>query len=150
MRKLVTLTLAAAMLCATGCAKPVTKMWEAAGGSRSDATVTVGYTYQPQREIPQANAEQARREAVERCRAWGYSEAEAFGLVSQRCVNMYYGAFGPQCLEMLVTQQYQCLGRGDAATPSESAPKSGYSGTSANYSSDPNFVGPMIPGNPRK
>lgn len=119
MRKLLTLTLAAAFLCATGCAKPVTKMWEAAGGSRSDATVTVGYTYNPNSEIPQTNNTQAHQEAVERCRAWGYSEAEAFGLVSRRCVNMVYGFGGPQCLEMLVTQEYQCLGRGDAATSLE-------------------------------
>lgn len=119
MRKLLTLTLAAAFLCATGCAKPVTKMWEAAGGSRSDATVTVGYTYNPNTEIPQVNAEQAHREAIERCRAWGYQEAEAFGMVTRRCINMVYAFGGPQCAEMMVSQQYQCIGRGDMATPNE-------------------------------
>lgn len=119
MKKLATLIVAAAFLCAAGCAKPVTKMWEAAGGSRSDATVTVGYSYNPNSEIPQANADQARNSALQRCRAWGYQEADPFGLVTRRCVNQVYTFGGVTCLEMLVTQQYQCLGRGDMALPNE-------------------------------
>lgn len=115
MRKLATLILAVALaLSVTGCAKPVAKMWQAAGGSRADATVTVGYTYNPNMEVPQVNADQAHNEAVARCRAWGYQDAEPFGLVSRHCSNMVYGFGGPTCLEMLVTQQYQCLGRGNA------------------------------------
>ena len=58
------------------------------------------------------DSSQAREQAVKRCQAWGYQEAEAFGLITKRCQDV-------QCVEMLVTQQYQCLGRGDMATPLE-------------------------------
>ena len=118
MNKLATLLLAALFLCGLGCAKKVTKYWEAAGGSRADATVIVGYTYNPQLEIPVPDGSQAHAEAVKRCQAWGYQEAEAFGLVTKRCQD-------PQCVEMLVTQQYQCLGRGDMSTPLEGEPAKG-------------------------
>lgn len=119
MRKLVGVTLALGFMFCAGCAKPVTKYWDAAGGSRSDATVIVGYTYNPNTEIPQTSSGQAHEEALKRCQAWGYLEADAFGMVTKRCTNMAYGFGGPQCLEMMVTQQYQCLGRGDMATPHE-------------------------------
>lgn len=112
MKKITTVILAAVFICGIGCAKKVPKYWEAAGGSRADATVIVGYTYTPQFEIPVPDDTQAHAEAVKRCRAWGYQEAEAFGLVTKRCQD-------PQCVEMLVTQQYQCLGRGDMSTPHE-------------------------------
>lgn len=116
MRKLATLTLAAALaLVATGCAKPVTKMWQAAGGSRADATVEVGFEYNPQREQPQVNDQQALAEAVRRCQSWGYADAEPFGMtknICQRFDPMPFG--GVVCGSMLVTRQYQCLGRGIA------------------------------------
>lgn len=114
MNKLATLTLAAAFLLAAGCAKPVMKQWQAAGGSRADATVTVGYSYNPNTEVPTVNEAQAQNEAIQRCRAWGYHNAEPFGLVSKHCSNMAYGFGGPVCLEMMVTQQFQCLGQGNA------------------------------------
>lgn len=130
MNKLATLTLAAALLMATGCAKPVMKQWQAAGGSRADATVTVGYSYNPNSERPEANSQQALSEARKRCQAWGYQEAEPFGMVSRHCSDMVYTVFGPQCMQMTVTQQFQCLGRGDAYVPS---------------GNDPAFVGPIKP-----
>ena len=114
MKKLVTLFLAALFLCGIGCAKKVVKHWEAAGGSRSDATIVVGYSYMNGLEIPQVDPSQARQQALERCRAWGYQDAEPFGLVSKHPV---YGTN-----EIMVTQSFQCLGRGDAATPLEQEP----------------------------
>lgn len=119
MRKCFTLFLAAIFLCIIGCAKKVPKYWQASGGSRSDATVIVGYTYNPQSEYPLTNEQQAHTEAVKRCEAWGYQEADPFGLVTKRCAEMTYTAFGPMCLEMLVTQQFQCIGRGDMPIPME-------------------------------
>ena len=76
MKRLTMALLAAALLGSAGCAKKVTKMWEAAGGSRADATGEVGYTYNPQNELPEANELQALQEARKRCQAWGYQEAE--------------------------------------------------------------------------
>lgn len=119
MKKLATLMLAAALTLAAGCAKPVMKQWQAAGGSRADATVTVGFSYDPNTEKPETSADQAHKEALARCRAWGYQEAEPFGLVTKHCADMVYTFGGPVCVEMLVTQQYQCLGRGDSMLPAE-------------------------------
>lgn len=131
MKKLATLTLAAAFLMATGCAKPVMKQWQAAGGSRADATVTVGFTYNPERERPEASDQQAYQEALKRCQAWGYANAEPFGLVNDRCEQMDFVPFaGMVCSKRMVTRQFQCLGRGDAYVPREG---------------DPNFVGPVKP-----
>lgn len=120
MKKIMTLFLAAMFLCGIGCAKKVIKNWEAAGGSRADATVEVGYTYNPQIEKPETNDQQALSEARKRCQAWGYQEAEPFGLIKSNCQQMVLQPFaGMVCQSMLVTKQFQCLGRGDAATPLE-------------------------------
>lgn len=120
MKRFTLALLAAALLCSAGCAKKVTKMWEAAGGSRADATVEVGYTYNPQNELPEANELQALQEARKRCQAWGYQEAEPFGLIKSNCQQMVFQPFaGMACTSMLVTKQFQCLGRGDMATPLE-------------------------------
>lgn len=120
MKRLAMAFLAAALLCGAGCAKKVTKMWEAAGGSGADATVEVGYTYNPQNELPEANEEQALQEARKRCQAWGYQEAEPFGLIKSNCQQMVFQPFaGMVCTSVLVTKHFQCLGRGDMATPLE-------------------------------
>lgn len=142
-KKMMTLLLAAAFVIGTGCAKQVTKNWEAAGGSRADATVEVGFTYYPEREKPAMSDAQAYQEALRRCQAWGYTDAEPFGLIKENCQQMDFVPFaGLVCGKMLVTRQYQCLGRGDSSFTT-----GGYSGTNNNFSSDPNFVGPMKPGN---
>lgn len=115
MRKLATLTLAVAFLLATGCApKSVMKQWEASGGSRADATVEVAYTYDPRTERPQASDQQALQEAISRCKAWGYSSAELFGLTKDIGINMTYSAWSAPAYEYrMVTRQYQCLGQGN-------------------------------------
>lgn len=130
MRKLLTLAVASAMICGAGCAKPVAKMWEASGGSRADATVEVGFVFNPELEIPQMSDAQALAEAVKRCQAWGYADAEPFGMIKRQCQQFRPAPFGGTiCTNMYVTRQYQCLGRGDNATV------------------DPNFIGPMKPRN---
>lgn len=115
MRKVGTLILAAAFLvCASGCAQKVVKTWEAAGGSRADATVEVGFVFNPEVEIPSHSEQQALQEARKRCQSWGYGDAEPFGLVKSTCQQSRYAPFaGLICTSMLVTRQYQCLGRGD-------------------------------------
>lgn len=117
MKRLFTLLLAAALLSGVGCAvKPSTpKNWQAAGGSRADATVTVGFTYNPQNERPEASDQQAYQEAVKRCQAWGYADAEPFGLVNDRCDQIDFVPFaGMVCSKRMVTRQFQCLGQGNA------------------------------------
>lgn len=115
MYKLATLFLAAALVLASGCAKPVHVTWQAAGGSRADATIEVAYTYNPELEIPQQSEAQAQAEALKRCQAWGYADAEPFGLEKSQCVHMTYNPFaGPICTKYMVSRQFQCLGRGDS------------------------------------
>lgn len=114
MKKLATLTLAGVMLFAVGCGpKQVFKAWEASGGSRADATVEVGFVYNPMQEKPEFNESQARTEATRRCEAWGYTDAEPFGLSKEQCQHMIFVPFsGMVCDSMLVTRQFQCLGQG--------------------------------------
>jgi len=104
-----------------GCAKPVTKDWVATSGSRSDAMVKLSFEYNPQIEIPETNEAQALELAKKRCNIWGYAGAEAFGGVIRNCTMVLPPRpfVGPQCMLMLVTKEYQCTGRGDAATPDE-------------------------------
>lgn len=84
----------------------------------------VGYTAIPNLEIPETSEAQGRKVAEEKCRFWGYSEAEPFGLVKRICQQMTYNPFaGPQCAEMLVVQQYQCLGTGDDTRQLDVMPK---------------------------
>lgn len=120
MRKLGTMLILGALLLSTGCAKKVAKTWASSGGSRADATVEVAFVYNPNTEIPEYSEAQGRKVAEEKCRFWGYQEAEPFGMMKKKCQEMIYNAFaGPQCVEMLITQEYQCLGRGDRSTPLE-------------------------------
>jgi hypothetical protein len=119
MENLRLMTLALAVILATGCAVPkkVDKEWVATGGSRADATVELSYEYDPNREMPQTNDQQALELAKVRCRSWGYRSAEPFGGVKNVCNNMAYaGLAGMVCLSRFVTKQYQCLGRGSEAS----------------------------------
>lgn len=119
MKKVATLFLATIFLCGIGCApKPVVKMWEASGGSRADATVEVGFLYNPETEKPEHSEQQALQEALKRCQAWGYTNAEPFGLYKERCQKQRYAPYvGMICYQMFVSRQYQCLGRGDSSLP---------------------------------
>lgn len=125
MKRIVVVLCLAMALCGTGCAKKVAKNWTSSGGSRADATIQVGFVYNPAYEIPEFSEAQGRKVAEEKCRFWGYPEAEPFGMVKKTCQQTVYNPWvGPQCVEMLVTQEYQCLGRGDMATPLEAIPDS--------------------------
>ena len=53
MKKTKWLPIIVSLVCLAGCAaKPVEKDWIAVGGSRSDATIRLGYTYNPKIEVP--------------------------------------------------------------------------------------------------
>ena len=82
----------------------------ATGGSRADGIVRLSYEYGSFNKVNIDEAT-ALRTAQERCRTWGYKDAEAFGGVTRQCQasNMY------GCMRWTVTKEYQCVG---ANTPS--------------------------------
>ncbi|WP_330206152.1 YecR family lipoprotein [Pseudomonas sp. AM14(2022)] len=94
-----TLTLTAFAL--TGCATP--KQWEATGGSKNDGVVQVSYEL-GQFESGQTNAAQGLTVAMERCKTWGYKNAEVTGSEKNICRTM--GQFN--CLQTTITQDYLC------------------------------------------
>jgi len=88
-----------------GCAKD--KALVPTGGSRSDGTVDLSYDYTIV-ERPKLDLQQGLVAARERCKAWGYSDAQPFGGQTQTC-NMPSGS---GCEGWHVTMTYQCIGRG--------------------------------------
>lgn len=120
MRKLITLTLAAALAIGMGCAKQPTigVDWAPAGGSRADATVSMECIYDPRTEYLATSQERVREMARERCQAWGYQDAEPFGPPATRCLNQIQGPwFTVICTEALARQAYQCIGQGNRDVP---------------------------------
>lgn len=95
-----------------GCAKPVHKDWMAMGGSRSDATVKLGYTWNPNNEKPETSQQQAIDLATQKCQTWGYERAEPFGSTFSKCTNMSYQPFaGVVCYQMQAEAEFQCVGK---------------------------------------
>jgi hypothetical protein len=92
-------TLLASLSCAT------VKVPQPIGGSRAVGTVQLAYEYGGF-ERPQVDWETGNQIATERCRGWGYSEAESFGGGVSQCTA--YNQYG--CLQFFVTITYQCLG----------------------------------------
>ena len=88
----------------TGCATK--KDFYAMGGSRADGTVDMAYDFR-QFESPVVNPAQAQSIAKSKCRVWGYSDAEAFGGMTQNCHQR--DGFGT-CVAGQVVNTYQCIG----------------------------------------
>ncbi|HOO81886.1 MAG TPA: YecR family lipoprotein [Alphaproteobacteria bacterium] len=86
----------------SGCA--VNKTMYATGGSKADGTVTLSYSYGGF-EQPVVDYASALTTAKDKCKAWGYKNAEAFGGESLKCLA--YNAYG--CTQQQVDVMYQCL-----------------------------------------
>ncbi|WP_425600636.1 YecR family lipoprotein [Pinirhizobacter soli] len=86
-----------------GCATQ--KVWTPVGGSRADGVVRLAFEY-GQFEKPQLSEAQALNTATQRCAAWGYQSAEAFGGSQQHCEQT--GGMG--CATWEVVKEYQCTG----------------------------------------
>ena len=99
-----------------GCA--VKKSFYANGGSRADGTVDMAYDF-AQFEQPVVNMDQAHEIAAQKCRVWGYQDAEMFGGKRQHC-NQFNG-YGT-CIAGQVVIQYQCIGTGSGIASSSPAP----------------------------
>lgn len=91
------------ILALVGCATP--KTMTPTGGSKADGIVNLSYSY-TLFEQPQVDMEAARVSAVQRCEAWGYKNAEAFGGQTSECnARNGYG----NCINTTVTVPFQCL-----------------------------------------
>ena len=75
--------------------------------SKSDGTVTLAFEYGLY-EQPIVDWDIARSVAEKRCDAWGYKEAESFGVPQRICLSM--NGYG-ECLYSRVTNLYQCIDR---------------------------------------
>lgn len=87
-----------------GCATP--KAWIPITGSRADGTIKLAFEYGGF-EKPEIQPGQAQHVAAQKCIAWGYSGAEAFGGIMQQCImRNQYG-----CIRQRVFADFQCTGR---------------------------------------
>ncbi len=91
-------------LLVSGCATH--KNWSATGGNKAGGTVKLSYQY-GMFESPKVSEDQALEIATKRCKAWGYTEADAFGGIVQTCAV----SSGTGCTTWMVTKEYQCTGQ---------------------------------------
>src|SRR5690348_8046420 len=92
----------AGLLLIAGCATNITP--QATAGSKADGTVTLSYEY-GMIEQPVVDWSVANKTAKERCKAWHYRNAEAFGGSQNRCLAS--DAYG-SCGRTQVNVTYQC------------------------------------------
>lgn len=76
------------------------------GGSKADGTVDLSYEF-GMFEKPVVDMAAAQNAAKQRCAAWGYTEAEAFGGEKRQC--QAFDGYG-NCIRWFVTVTYQCTG----------------------------------------
>lgn len=98
----------AAALLLSGCATQ--KVLTPTGGSKADGTIKMSYQYGAL-ERPEVNLQQGADAAAQRCRAWGYANAEPFGSVQRHCEQ----PSGYGCNLWTATIEYQCTGAAAAA-----------------------------------
>jgi hypothetical protein len=89
-------------LALAGCAAQVQLV--PSGGSRADGVIDMSTELGAMR-TPEIDWADARKVASSRCAAWGYSQAEAFGTLEQKCIET-----DPKlgCLTYAYTAKYQC------------------------------------------
>ncbi|MDR3490967.1 MAG: YecR family lipoprotein [Gammaproteobacteria bacterium] len=90
-----------ATLALTGCA--TTKTLQPISGSKADGTVTLAYEY-GMFESPTVDWNRANITAKQRCAAWGFNNAQAFGNGQSQCTA--YNQYG--CTRQQVNVVYQC------------------------------------------
>ena len=72
-------------------------------GSKADGTITLAYQY-GEFEEPVIDWDSSNAKAKERCKAWGYHNAQPFGGSQSSCLA--YNQYG--CVQEQVTIMYQC------------------------------------------
>jgi len=90
------------------------KTLQPTGGSRADGVVNLSYQV-GMFEKPEVEWAQGLTTARERCRAWDYADAEAFGGTSSQC--QAYNGYG-MCVREFITASYQCTGYKESSAAS--------------------------------
>jgi hypothetical protein len=82
------------------------KEYKTSGGSKADAIIEMSFSY-GWLEDPEVDIEHAQYEAAQRCKSWGFDEADAFDLPTETCIRMSKKG---NCKEFRVTKKFQCIG----------------------------------------
>ena len=93
----------------------------ATGGSRADGTVDLDYDTELM-VTPIVNNQQAQNIAAQKCKVWGYQDAEPFGGLTENCYAR--NAYG-NCLRGQMIVKYQCLGDGSKDNPASVSTETG-------------------------
>jgi len=97
----------AALLVAAGCT--VTKVPEPTRGIESEGVVELAYEYGGF-EKPEVDWDRADAAALERCAAWGYTDARQSVRSKHECIDFSGGG----CMQWHVSVTYECLGSADS------------------------------------
>lgn len=73
-------------------------------GSKADGTLTMAYTIRANQKA-KFILEEARQEAVVKCKQWGYSDAEIFNAGLRECTEYRQN----QCIRYTVKYKCQCI-----------------------------------------
>jgi hypothetical protein len=106
----------AAALVLTSCATEEVPV--ATGGSKAGGTIDMSFEFGAF-EAPKVDWYLAQQTAKQRCGAWGYTDADAFGGANTQCVAA--NAYG--CLRTRVTMTYQCTDAQGAPEAAKDAPQ---------------------------
>jgi len=105
----------ATILALSGCAQnpPKRVIPQAISGSKSDGMVKLGYeTSANSPATPDWKA--AKAQALQRCKAWGYTNVEEFAGEETQCIEMgngllFNGAMPGQCAKQTIQKSFRCL-----------------------------------------
>lgn len=84
----------------------VTKIPQATGGSKADGVVNLSYQASQFEQVT-VDWFEGDKEALRRCKSWGYKEVEPFGGMTSSCSQ--YGGLGGGCAVMTYNKSYQCI-----------------------------------------
>ncbi|MBO4300580.1 MAG: hypothetical protein J5861_03155 [Desulfovibrio sp.] len=95
-----------------GCttARHVQMDWMFVDGGRSTGELTMAIMWNPQHDKPDIDVWQAQTQAANKCRSWGFQEAEQNGDIVTRCTRKSSGFLGT-CIRKEALIRYHCTNR---------------------------------------
>ena len=92
-----------------GCtaARPVNMDWMPVDGGRSTGGLKLAVMWNPQHDRPNIDPWRAQAQAAEKCRAWGWQDAEQVGEMETMCTRKSSGMFG-LCIRKEAVLEFRC------------------------------------------